>query len=118
MKIDFLILPILLTSTLSLLPIQKALAYEDTLVIASMQTVQGSLTSVDTDKRRVVVRWMADELRFKYQDLLLDVPETAVIVKNGEPVELGDLKSGDPVTVRFDQNAQPAPRAFNLTVTE
>ena len=94
------------------------LAYEDTLVLESMQTIDGSLTVIDTDNNRVTARWMADELLMKYQDITLDVPSACVITKNGQTIELNDLEPNDPATVRFDSNAQPLPRAINITVTE
>jgi len=108
----------ILVLCLSLSFAQKAFAYEDTLIIESMQTIQGDLTSIDTDHRRVTVRWMADEILLKYQDITLDVPRTCTITKNGETIELDDLEANDPATVRFDSNAQPLPRASSITVTE
>ena len=80
------------------------LAYEDTLVLESMQTIDGSLTVIDTDNNRVTARWMADELLMKYQDITLDVPSACVITKNGQTIELNDLEPNDPATVRFDSN--------------
>lgn len=95
-----------------------ALAYDDTLVIESLQTVQGDLTGVDTDNKRVTIRWMADNVLMKYQDLTLSVPDTCVITKNSEARELTDLETGDSATVRFDSNAQPLARAVSITVFE
>ena len=98
--------------------LNKALAYEDTLVIESMQTIEGDITAIDTDHKRVTARWMADEVLMKYQDIVLDVPDTCVITKNGETIELNDLEPNDAASVRFDANAQPLPRASSITVTE
>ena len=97
---------------------QKVFSYEDTMTIESIQTIQGDLTSIDTDHKRVTVRWMADEILLKYEDITLDVPSTCAITKNGETIELDDLEANDPATVRFDSNAQPLPRASSITVTE
>ena len=106
------------TALVSLAPSQLAFAEEDTLVIESFQTVTGDLTDVDTFNKRVTFRWLADEVRLKYEDLLLDVPDTCVIVKNGETIILDDLESGDSGTVRFDSNAIPLPKASSITITE
>lgn len=116
-KMSFLMLSVLSMILIST-PCQLAFAYEDTLVIESMQNIQGNLTSIDTDHKRVTVRWLADEVLFKYQDVVLDVPDTCVITKNGETIELEDLEANDPASVRFDGNAQPLPRASSITVTE
>ncbi|MDD5225920.1 MAG: hypothetical protein PHV97_01885 [Candidatus Omnitrophica bacterium] len=99
-------------------PAGKILAFEDTLVIESMQTIDGDITAIDTDNKRVTARWMEDEVLMKYQDVVLDVPDTCVITKNGETIELDDLEANDPATIRFDSNAQPLPRASSITVTE
>lgn len=108
----------ILTMVLSFSPSQNVSAYEDTLVIESMQTIAGNATEIDTDRKRVTIRWMADEVLMKYQDIILDVPDTCVITKNSETIELDDLEPNDPATVRFDANAQPLPRASSITVTE
>jgi hypothetical protein len=93
-------------------------AYEDTLVIESMQTIDSNITEIDTDHKRVTARWLADDVLMKYQDVVLDAPDSCVITKNGETIELDDLETNDPATIRFDSNAQPLPRASSITVTE
>lgn len=103
---------------LSLSFAQKVFSYEDTLVIESMQTIEGDITAIDTSQKRVTARWMADEVLMKYQDVVLDVPDSCVITKNGETIELDDLEPNDPATVRYDSNAMPLPRASSITVTE
>ena len=99
-------------------PSPAAFAEDDTLVIQSFQTVSGNITDVDTDHKRITFRWMDDDIRLTYQDLLLDVPDACVIVKNSETIGLMDLESGDSGTVRFDSNAQPLPKASTITITE
>ena len=96
----------------------EVFAYEDTMVIESMQTIDGDITEIDTDQKRVTARWMADEILLKYEDIVLDVPDTCVITKNGRTIELEDLEPNDPASIRFDSNAQPLPRASSITVTE
>jgi hypothetical protein len=108
----------ILVMTLNFAYAQTVLAYEDTLVIESMRTIDGSITEIDAEQKRVTARWMADEILMKYQDVVLDVPDTCVITKNGETIELDDLEANDPASVRFDSNAQPLPRASSITVTE
>ena len=108
----------ILAMILSFSSAKKIFAYEDTLVIESMQTLNGNITEIDTDHKRVTARWMVDEILMKYQDIVLDVPDTCVITKNGETITLDDLEPNDPATVRFDSNAQPLPRASSITVTE
>lgn len=93
-------------------------AYEDTLVIESMQTIEGNITAINTNKKQVTARWMADEVLLKYQDIVLNVPDSCVITKNGETIELEDIEANDPASIRFDENAQPLPRASSITITE
>ena len=93
-------------------------AEDDTLVMESFQTVSGSVTEVDEDHKRITFHWMADDVRLQYQDLILDVPDSCVITKNSETINLNDLESGDSGTVRFDSNAQPLPKASAITITE
>ena len=109
---------LILAVILGLSPSQGVFAEDDTLVIESFQTVSGSVTEVDTDHNRITFRWMADDLHMQYQDLLLDVPPSCVIVKNSETIELDDLESGDSGAVRFDSNAMPLPKASTITITE
>ncbi len=112
---------VLLLSLIAILgfsPSRAVFAEDDTLVMESFQTVSGSVTEVDTDHKRITFRWMADDLRLQYQDVVLDVPDTCVITKNSETIELTDLESGDSGTVRFDENAQPLPKASSITITE
>lgn len=108
----------ILVIIISLSSLQKAFAYEDTLVIESMQTIEGNITEIDASQKRATARWMADEILMKYQDIVLDVPDSCVITKNGETIELEDVEPNDAATVRFDSNAQPLPRASSITVTE
>ncbi len=109
---------LILAALLGFSPSRPVLAEDDTMVIESFQTVSGSVTDVDTDHKRVTFRWMADDLRLQYQDLLVDVPDSCVITKNSETIRLDDLESGDSGTVRFDSNAQPLPKASTITITE
>lgn len=108
----------ILMVTLILFPQPMPLAYEDTVVVESMQTIEGDITEIDTNLNRITLRWLGDEILMKYQDVLLDVPSTCAITKNGETIRLDDLEQNDPATVRFDGNAQPLPRATTITVTE
>jgi NADH dehydrogenase FAD-containing subunit len=118
MKKKFVLALLILVLIFSLSPAQQVSAYEDTLVIESMQTIEGNITEINTDQKRVTARWMADEVLIRYQDIVLDVPDTCVITKNGETIELDDLEANDPASIRFDSNAQPLPRAASITVTE
>ena len=112
----FMLSALVIVSGFSLAP--KVSAYEDTMVIESMQTIYGSITEIDTDHRRVTARWLDDELLMKYQDIVLDVPKNCVIIKNSRTIELDDLESNDPATIRFDSNAMPLPRASSITISE
>lgn len=118
MKKEFLLMLLVLAAFLSFFSTQKVSAYEETMVIESMQTIEGNITEIDTEQRRVTARWMADEILMKYQDVILDVPSDCVITKNSETIELDDLEPNDPATVRFDANAVPLPRAYSIAVTE
>ncbi len=109
---------LIFTSMLGFSSASAVYAEDDTLVMESFQTVTGSVTEVDEDHKRITFHWMADDVRLQYQDLLLDVPDSCVITKNSETINLGDLESGDSGTVRFDSNAQPLPKASTITITE
>ncbi len=109
---------LILVMILSLASARMVFAYEDTMVFESMQTIESNITEIDAGHKRVTARWMADEILMKYQDIVLDVPDTCVITKNSETIRLEDLEPNDPATVRFDSNAQPLPRASSITVTE
>jgi len=92
-------------------------AFEDTLVIESLRTIDGAITGIDTDAKRVTVRWMFDPVMIQYQDVTLNVPDTCSITKESETSELMELENGDHVTVRYDQNAEPLPRAISIVVS-
>jgi len=108
------ILAISLTSS----PIQKVFSEEDTFIVESVQTVEGSVLAVDAEHRRATIHWMNDEVLFTYQDLTLNVPESTSILKESETIRLDDLESGDHVTLRYDANAEPLPRALSIVVAE
>jgi hypothetical protein len=113
------VLPLLvLVAGLGLSSSEAALAYEDTFVMESFQTIEGNITEINTSDKRVTARWLADEILMKYQDVLLDVPDSCVITKNGETIELIDIEANDPASIRFDSNADPLPRARSITITE
>jgi hypothetical protein len=107
----------ILAMVLSFSRSQTVFAEEDTFVMESFQTVEGAVTDVDAEHKRVTVRWMADTVLLKYEDVLLSVPDSAVITKNSEAIGLDDLESGDHVTVRYDANTQPLPKAVSMVVS-
>ena len=109
---------LLLALVLGSFPRALVFAEDDTLVIESLQTIDGSITGVDEDRKQVDVRWMADNVMMKYQDVTLTVPDSATITKNADPIEFRDLENGDHVTVRFNQNAVPMPQAVSISVVE
>jgi len=92
-------------------------AFEDTLVIESLRSIDGAITGIDTDAKRVTVRWMFDPVLIQYQDVTLHVPDTCSITKESETAELDDLETGDHVSVRYDANAEPLPRAISIVVS-
>lgn len=94
-----------------------ASAFEDTLVIESLRTIDGAITGINTDAKRVTVRWMYDSVMIRYQDVTLNVPDACSITKESETSELSELETGDHVTVRYDQNAEPLPRAISIVVS-
>ncbi|MEI7752090.1 MAG: hypothetical protein WCJ71_08380 [Candidatus Omnitrophota bacterium] len=107
-----------LALSLNFVPLQEALSREDTLVIESVQTVEGSVQDLDSGHNRVTVHWMNDEVLFTYQDLTLDVTDSTAILKEGRTIRLDDLETGDHVTLRYDANAEPLPRALSIVVAE
>ncbi len=108
----------ILAMSLCVAPLQEAFSREDTLVIESVQTVEGSVQDLDTSNNRVTVHWMNDEILFTYQDLTLDVTDSTAIIKEGRTIRLDDLEVGDHVTLRYDANAEPLPRAISIVVAE
>lgn len=108
----------ILAISLSFLPLQEAFSREDTLVLESVQTVEGSVQDLDTSHNRVTVHWMNDEVLFTYQDVTLDVTDSTAIIKEGRTIRLDDLETGDHVTLRYDANAEPLPRALSIVVAE
>jgi hypothetical protein len=108
----------ILAISLSFVPLQEAFSREDTLVIESIQTVEGSVQDLDTSSNRVTVHWMNDEVLFTYQDVTLDVTDSTAIIKEGRTIRLDDLETGDHVTLRYDANAEPLPRALSIVVAE
>ena len=107
-----------LAMSLSFSPLQKAFSEEDTFTVESVQTIQGDVTAVDPEHHTVTIHWMNDEVLFTYQDLNLNVTKSTSITKESEPIRLDDLESGDHVTLRYDANAEPLPRAISIVVAE
>lgn len=112
------LLLLILTLALGFSTAKIVFAEDDTLVMESFQTVNGNVTSIDTDNKRMTFHWMADDVRLQFQDTIMDVPDSCVITKNSETITLDDLESGDSGAVRFDSNAQPLPKASSITITE
>jgi len=108
----------ILTISLSFVPLQEALSEEDTFVIQSIQTIDGSVQNINERERGITVHWLNDPVLLTYQDLILHVPDSTPIIKDSEKVRLEDLENGDHVTVRYDANAEPLPRAISIAVAE
>lgn len=99
-------------------PSLPAFEVDENFTVESMRTVQGNILSIDTANNRITARWLQDELRMKWTDVVMDVPDNCVITKNGEAINLNDVEANDPATIRFDSNADPLPRAKSITITE
>lgn len=84
----------------------------------NLQTITGSLTEVNDADQRINVRGQPDNGMgdLKYKDTTLDV-SSALITKVTKTISLNELQSGDHVTVRFDANAQPLPKAISIDVS-
>ncbi|HNX68273.1 MAG TPA: hypothetical protein PLL75_01120 [Candidatus Omnitrophota bacterium] len=110
---------IALSAIVSFSPAELVLAYEDTtIVMENLQTVEGSVTAIDAEKKIITIRWMYDVENFKYEDVTLSVPDGCAVIKNGEPVELDDIENGDHITARYNPNAAPLPLAASLSIEE
>lgn len=102
----------------NLTPAPFGQAEEDTWVMTRVQTIDGSLVGVNEDNNTIDVRWMADQVMMKYQDVTLHVPSSAAITKNARPIEFRDLEKGDHATVRFHPNTVPQPTVASIAVVE
>lgn len=107
-----------LLAFLAVMPAPYSLAEEDTLTLTGIQTIDGIISGIDSEKEIITVHWMADEVMMKYQDITLKVLPATSITKNAEPLELDDIENGDHVTVRYDPNGVPLPSAASVAVWE
>jgi hypothetical protein len=104
--------------SVSLVPPQAFADREETVVFESVRSIEGSIQDVDEDRNKVVVHWMNDDVMLTYQDVTLNVTDATAILKEGENIRINDLETGDHVSVRYDANAEPLPRAISITVAE
>jgi hypothetical protein len=109
---------LILAISLGFAPLREAFSREDTLVFESVQTIEGSVQDLDANRNRVTVHWMNDEVLFTYQDVTVNVTDATAILKESETIRLDDLEIGDHVTLRYDANAEPLPRAISIVVAE
>ncbi len=93
-------------------------ASEATSVSGIVETTEGTIDSVDTEKKTVTLRWMNDPVMLRYENIALKVFPSTIIMKNSAPIELDDIESGDHATVRYDPNAIPSARALSIDIEE
>lgn len=111
-------LGVMLTVFMSLAPMTFADSDLDSFVPISIQSIEGSLSSVDDGDQNITVHWMYDRVMMKYKDMSVEVAENAVIKKNGQKIRLRDLRNGDHATVRINPNTVPLPTAVAIIVEE
>ena len=91
---------------------------EETAIEGIVQTIEGSIDTVDAEKKIVTVRWMVDPVMMHYENVTLKVLPSTALVKNSSPIELRDIESGDHATVRYDPNTAPIARALSIDIEE
>ena len=109
---------LILVISFGLVPAQVLAEREETIVFESVRSIEGSIQNVDTSRNRIVVHWMNDDVRLTYQDVTMNITDSTVILKEGKDIRINDLEVGDHVSVRYDANAEPLPRAISITVAE
>lgn len=92
------------------------LSYGDTYI--THRSVEGAITDINEDRKQVSIRWLSDPVNLIYKDMVVQVPTTATIMKNSQPIEFNDLESGDHATIRYNPDADPLPEAASILVVE
>lgn len=86
-------------------------------LFADSQTIQGAVTNTDDSNQRITVRYMKDVQQALFEDVLIGVPDAAIITKGGDDREFVDLEEGDRVTVTYDTSTS-VPSAVSIVVAE
>jgi len=68
-----------------------------------VKTTDGQVYGMDWAASEIVVRWL-DLSDNSYRDLILNVPDDAVIRKGTDTIESSELQIADPVTVKYYVN--------------
>lgn len=93
-------------------------SFEETSVGGIVETIEGSVESVDAEKKTITIRWMSDPVMMHYQNTLLEVLPSTALIKNSEPIKLRDIEAGDHTTVRYDPYAIPVAKALSIDIEE
>lgn len=91
---------------------------EETSISGLVETIEGTIDSVNAERMTVTVRWMYDSVMMRYQNVVLKISPSTSLIKNSNPIELRDIESGDHVTARYDPNAVPMAQALSLDIEE
>lgn len=81
-----------------------------------LESVEGDIIAVDSAKNIIEVRWMADTVAMRFENITLQISPSTALVKNAQPIELSDIESGDHATIRYDPNAVPLPQAVSVDI--
>jgi len=88
---------VLLFAVISTVPCQcQNDAYE-----SATYNVQGEITSIDSVKGVIVVKWLQEDPIIGYQELVLKVPEDLKIFKGTDTIGFDDVNQFDRVTVQY-----------------
>lgn len=68
-----------------------------------VKTTDGEIYSMDWAASEIVVRWL-DLSDNSYRELILNIPDDAVIRKGADTIESSELQIADPVTVKYYEN--------------
>lgn len=109
---------LVLVVSVCLVPASATAEREETIYFQSIRSIEGSIQNVDTFHNRITVHWMNDDVMLTYEDVTMDVKDSTAILKEAENIRINDLEVGDHVSVRYDANAEPLPRAISITVAE
>lgn len=68
-----------------------------------VKTADGEVYSMDWAASEIVIRWL-EQSDNSYRELILNVPDDAVIRKGSDIIQSSELQISDPVTVKYYEN--------------
>ena len=85
----------------------------------NIYTINGEITSLDSIKGVIVVRWLQNYPTINYDNIVLKVPEGLKIAKGTDTIGFDDVNQFDRVTVQYER-ARPVelPIVVSMIVKE